>query len=92
SNFNLENFRHRAIYNTDKYRIEMHLVSTAEQTVTIDDNAIHFKSGESIHTENSYKYTLEGFRSLAKKAGFEVKKVWTDEKNLFSVQYLTTVS
>ncbi len=89
SDFELDAFRHRAVYNEDEGRIEMHLISEVDQEVTIDGVVISFAEGENIWTESSYKYSPEGFARLASKAGFTVKHVWTDEKNLFSVQYLT---
>lgn len=89
--FRPENFRHSAVYNREEGRIEMHLVSLKEQTVHLDNTGIPFAAGESIWTESSYKYDLDGFRQIATAAGFTVEKVWTDDKNWFSVQYLTVV-
>ncbi len=89
--FPLDSFSHRAVYNESLGRVEMHLVSEADQTVPIDNEAVSFKSGETIHTESCYKYDLEEFRRLASGTGFEVQKVWTDRQRLFSVQYLTAV-
>jgi dimethylhistidine N-methyltransferase len=83
----LDRFRHRAFYNEIEGRIEMHLVSQADQAVRIGGELIAFKEGETIHTENSYKYTLPGFAALARQAGLEVEQVWTDERGYFSVQY-----
>ena len=71
-------------------RIEMHLVSVKDQTVHIGAEEIFFKEGESIWTESSYKYTIDEFEQTAAKAGFKTVKVWTDERALFSIQYLTT--
>src|SRR5690606_7931404 len=78
ANFDLDAFHHEAVWNAERYRIEMHLVSERDQTVSIRGTEIHFAAGERIHTESSYKYTLERFAALANKAGLEVKKVWTD--------------
>jgi len=89
ANFNVEHFQHYAFYNEDKGRIEMHIVSQKDQIVEIGSEIVSFEEGQSIWTESSYKYSLDNFRDLAKKAGFEVVKVWKDEKDLFSVQYLT---
>jgi len=89
ADFNLDAFRHRAIYNAQKGRIEMHLVSLADQRVDVAGTEIHFGEGETIWTESSYKYTLDEFAALAAEAGFVVDTVWTDAENLFSVQYLT---
>ncbi len=87
ANFNTEKFRHEAFYNKEAGRIEMHLVSTEKQMVSVGDNEIAFEEGESIHTENSYKYSLEEFEELVAD-WYSVEKVWTDEKNYFSLQYL----
>lgn len=87
ANFKPENFRHKAFYNGDLGRIEMHLVSQAQQTVTIDDYQFDFEQDDSIHTENSYKYSIGEFQALAQQAGFESRAVWTDIDHLFSVHY-----
>ena len=87
-NFNLNNWKHKAIYNENIGRIEMHLVSSCEQKVTIDNNVFNFFEGESIHTENSYKYTIEEFQEMGINAGFEVDSVWVDENELFSIHLL----
>ena len=86
--FRLDSFQHHAFYNPEEGRIEMHLVSKVDQTVRVDNTSIPFREGESIWTESSYKYDLDGFRHLAASAGFSVEKVWTDERRWFSVQYL----
>jgi dimethylhistidine N-methyltransferase len=91
ADFNLQGFRHRALFNEPESRIEMHLVSLANQTVHVGGEVIAFREGETIHTENSYKYTLPGFADLARQAGFRVDQVWTDERGLFSVQYCRVV-
>lgn len=90
ANFPVDRFRHVAVYNDKKSRIEMYLVSTERQTVLVNEIEVHFEKGESIWTESSYKYTLDEFSDLAKNAGFHVSRVWTDSDRLFSVQYLTT--
>lgn len=82
-------FKHRAVFNHNKSRIEMHLVSDNEQSVHIADNEFLFEEGETIHTENSYKYTVDSFSALAKKAGFRLEKVWKDDNDLFSVNYFS---
>lgn len=92
ANFQVDQFQHRAFYNRDLDRIEMHLVSDREQHINIDDELIHFKAGETIHTENSTKYSVVGFHSLALRAGFHPVKVWTDPDDLFSIHYLQTQS
>lgn len=86
--FDLERFAHRALYDEEAGRVEMHLESLAEQTVEVAGERVRFRKGESVCTEHSHKYTLEGFAALAARAGFEVARVWTDPARLFSVQYL----
>lgn len=86
--FDLASFRHRAFYNTDQGRAEMHLESLADQRVRVADGIVDFRRGESIHTENSYKYSIEEFRQMAETAGFTPLRVWTDAERLFSVHYL----
>lgn len=87
ASFDLDLFRHNAFYNEEKGCIEMHLVSRAVQEVTISGESFQFEDGESIHTENSYKYSLPEFRALVNN-WFSVEKVWTDANRYFSVQYL----
>lgn len=86
--FDLAAFEHRAIYNREKHRIEMHLVSRAAQTVHVLGRDIVFREGESIHTESSYKYSLDRFSALARRAGWQVAKTWTDPDAMFSVHAL----
>ena len=88
ADFALDQFRHRALYNEQLHRIEMHLVSQHTQLVDIDSVRVAFEAGERILTECSYKYSLESFGALARVGGFEVTHVWTDPRRLFSVQYL----
>src|SRR5439155_20070846 len=87
--FDLERWRHRAIYNSAAGRIEMYLISQIDQTVHIANHEFRFCSGEKIITEFSYKYTPEGFTALARDAGFEFARTWTDEARLFGVFYFT---
>lgn len=82
-------FEHHARFNRQKSRVEMHLVSTEAQTITIEGVEIDFAEGESIHTENSHKFSLRVFEDLADRAGFHVDRVWTDSEILFSVQFLS---
>lgn len=82
-------FAHYAFYNPVRQCIEMHLVSRAAQTVTIAGRRFDLAAGESIHTEDSFKYTIDGFRSLARSAGFVPDAVWTDPDQLFSVHWLS---
>ena len=88
ADFDLDGFRHKAIWNPERHRIEMHLESLREQSVKIRDHVIPFRQGETIHTESSYKFTLPRFADLAAQAGLTVEHVWTDDRSLFSVQYL----
>jgi dimethylhistidine N-methyltransferase len=81
-------FRHYACYNPMRGRIEMHLVSLERQSVDVGQHRFDFDAGESIHTENSYKYSIEEFRLLARSAGFRGEKVWLDAKGLFSLHGL----
>ncbi len=87
-NIDLETFRHKAIYNKQAQRIEMHLESQKDQNTSILGKNISFSKGETIHTENSHKYTIESFRNLAQKAGWKPLKHWTDQAKLFSIHYL----
>lgn len=88
SNFDVAAFRHRAFYNAHDHRIEMHLESLKQQDVTIAGRAYGFRAGETIHTENSYKYTIESFQVLARRAGWRPLAVWTDPKDYFSIHAL----
>jgi len=88
ADFDLERFAHYAFYNAPLGRIEMHLVSLARQSVCIGRHRFAFDAGESIHTENSYKYSVEGFRALAARAGFAAEKVWLDRGGLFALHGL----
>ncbi len=89
ADFALDGFRHRAIYNEERGRVEMHLVSRRPQTVHLLGRAIHFDEDEAIDTEHSYKYDVAEFERLAGRAGFQVGQVWTDPRRLFGVLYLT---
>ena len=88
ADFDTEQFEHRAFYNEAEGRIEMHLVSTCSQEVRVDGRRFAFGAGESIHTENSYKYSLDEFHALGEQAGYAAEQVWTDPENLFSVHCL----
>jgi dimethylhistidine N-methyltransferase len=90
ADFDLERFRHRALYAAAQHRIEMHLESKAAQTVHFDGRAIRFARGETIHTESSYKYTVESFQSLAAEAGWAPVTVWTDPDRYFSLHALAS--
>jgi L-histidine Nalpha-methyltransferase len=88
ANFDTGAFLHRAIYNRDRHRIEMHLISRKTQTVRLLGHTFSFRAGESIHTENSYKYSLERFGALARGAGWTPRECWTDPAGMFSVHAL----
>jgi dimethylhistidine N-methyltransferase len=87
-NIDLSAFAHYAAYNVDRGRVEMRLVSLARQSIHAGGTRFHFDEGEGIFTESCYKYTLDGFESLADSAGYRVQCVWLDDDRLFSVQYL----
>ena len=82
--FDLTSFRHRALFNEQESRIEMHLVSVRRQSVTIGDLTVHFEEGESIHTENSYKYGEPDLQALARNGGFAIEQIWTDSRGWFA--------
>ena len=83
--FNLDNFTHESRFNEQHSRIEMHLVSNCTQSVIINDQQIDFIEGESIHTENSHKYTLESFEQLAAQANLKLEQTWQDDSNYFAL-------
>lgn len=87
-NFDLSAFAHRAIYNRERHRIEMHLVSLQAQTIRVLGRAISFRAGESIHTESSYKYSIERFIALARSSSWSSRATWTDPSDMFSVHAL----
>ena len=89
-NLALDRFRHRALYNAERGRIEMHLVSLADQVARIAGRTVAFAAGESIHTESSYKYAIDEFQSLAARAGWHPAGVLTDPQDLFSLHLLKT--
>jgi L-histidine Nalpha-methyltransferase len=89
--FDLDAFAHRAFFDEQESRIEMHLVSRKKQSVRIGRATVPFEEGESIRTEYSHKYCPKQFALLARQAGFEMQKIWMDDQQLFSVQYLTVV-
>lgn len=84
----LASFAHHVRYNRDNGRIEMHLKSLKKQTVHVAGEAFEFAEGETIHTEDSHKYAPEEFRLLARAAGFDPRRFWTDSANLFGVYLL----
>jgi len=86
--FDLAAFAHRTLWNDAASRIEMHLVSLRDQTVRVAGHPIHFTRDETIHTENSYKYTTERFAALADESGWRTANIWTDPQQLFSLHLL----
>jgi dimethylhistidine N-methyltransferase len=88
ADFDLDAFDHYAFYEPREQRIEMHLLSRRAQTVHLCGQAFGFDAGEPLHTENSYKYTVEQFHALAREAGYRPDAVWVDDERLFSVHWL----
>jgi dimethylhistidine N-methyltransferase len=78
-------FSHRALYNRAQHRIEMHLVSGGDTRLSLADQTFNLRSGETIHTENSYKHSCAGFRELAEQQGFAYCDHWTDTREWFAV-------
>jgi dimethylhistidine N-methyltransferase len=90
TDFDLDQWRHRAIYNSDAGRIEMHLISEADQFVHLNEHKFHFHRGEKIITEYSYKYSPDEFAVFAAKARFNFVRLWTDDARLFGVFYFVS--
>ena len=88
ADFDLDQFAHSAFYNAPLKRIEMHLMSRVRQVVHVCGWRFTFEEGETLHTENSHKFTVDGLRALAVQAGFAPGPVWTDAQQLFSVHWL----
>jgi dimethylhistidine N-methyltransferase len=86
--FDLSSFRHRAVWNAAEGRVEMHLESLVDQAVTVADRTFRFVQGEIIHTENSYKFTVEGFGELARQAGWKLERRWESPAPSFAVVLL----
>jgi L-histidine N-alpha-methyltransferase len=86
----LDQFDHRAHFDAQRNRIEMHLVSKCDQVLHFPKANLEVRvvAGESIHTENSYKFSIDGAQSMARKAGFEIEKTWTDDKQWFGLHLL----
>ena len=89
ADFDIGQFAHRAFYDAAQGRIEMHLVSRRDQVVRVGGMPFFFAAGESIHTENSYKYSFSALTDLARAGGFAAERIWTDERHYFGVAYLT---
>ena len=88
ANFEINAFAHSAFFNAPLQRVEMHLMSLRSQRVRVCDQTFSFAQGETLHTENSHKYTVDGLRSMAVKTGFELGPVWTDAQNQFCLCWL----
>ena len=88
ANINLNFYKHLAVYNKQKKRIEMRLKSKKRNNIIINGSNYLIKKNEEIHTENSHKYTIKTFKNLANKAGWKIKKTWIDDKKMFSVHCL----
>jgi len=88
ANFQLEQFAHSAFYNAPCQRIEMHLMSRCAQKVRVGDASYTFAQGETLHTENSYKFTVDGLQQLAQRAGFAPGPSWTDPEHKFCLLWL----
>ena len=85
ADFDVDGFRHRAVWNADESRMEMHLVSLKAQSASVAGRTFRFAEGETIHTENSYKFTEEGFAELAAQAGWRVLRKWVSPAPKFGV-------
>lgn len=88
ANFDLGQFAHYAFYQPAQQRIEMHLMSRRAQQVRLCGHAFEFAEGDTLHTENSHKFSVAGFRALAEQAGYTPRAVWVDPQRLFSVHWL----
>jgi dimethylhistidine N-methyltransferase len=89
ADFDINNFSHEAVYDEGQGKIEMHLVSKISQLVRVNQTVFRFQQGETIHTESSYKYSVDEFIELCGKARFRIKKCWKDSQNLFCVYYFS---
>ena len=89
--FDLQKFRHHAVYNEDQNKIEMYLRSIDRQTITIPqaDLILNLEKDELIHTENSQKFTISNIKQMSEKGGFEIKDMWYDEKRYFAMILLS---
>ena len=92
TNFVIDQFSHWAFYNAPLHRVEMHLVSLKKQEVKIVDQRFTLEEGETLHTENSYKFSVEGIQKLAMSQGLEVGPLWTDPKHWFGLLWLNIPS
>jgi uncharacterized SAM-dependent methyltransferase len=90
--FRLNTFEHHAFYNRERHRVEMHLASLKRQKVRVAGETIDFRAGETIHTENSYKYSVESLSALARGVGWLPVAAWIDPHKYFSIQAFTFVA
>lgn len=90
--FDPAGFAHSAFYNAPLQRIEMHLQSRRRQTLQLEHRSYEFEAGETLHTENSHKFSVEGFQALAARAGFTAGPVWSDERDWFALLWLQAPS
>lgn len=88
TDFTLAAFRHRALYDAGTGRMGIDLVSLCDQSVRLGDRRFDFAEGEALHIENSWKYTIDDFQAMARRAGFAPAEIWTDARSLFSVHLL----
>ncbi len=91
ADFDLEKFVHKAVFNPEKERVEMHLESLTDQTVNLAGQSIPFRKGETIHTENSHKFRIASIAKLAEECGFSMERMYTDEKKHFALLWLQAV-
>ena len=89
ADFDLNQWRHRATYNSKAGRIELYLISEIDQVAHVEEHKFHFRRGEKIITEFSYKYAPQEFAALAGKAGFDFVRMWTDDARLFGIFYFS---
>ena len=92
ASIDLAAFEHYAFYDENEGRIEMHLRSARRQTIRVGEARFELSAGELIHTEYSYKYTLDGFSALVESAGYLSPSRWTDAEDLFSIHFLTVAA
>lgn len=90
ADFDLDKFRHKVIFNKKHSRVEMHIESTEAQSVKIEqfDRVFVFKNGETIHTENSHKFTKVQIKEMAARCGFELQHAWYDDQDWFSLNLM----
>ncbi len=91
ADFDLSQFNHQSRFNEKLSRIEMHLISNCDQTVTVNGESFSFSQGESIHTENSHKYALQAFTELSGQAGLRLEQTWQDEQGYFALCLLRPI-